>query len=88
MRQTMRRLTISEIDERIDAIRNDPGESFWLRSQLLQAQTRDPVDAARDAHSLASLLQQRAECILHQGRQCADFTVANLERIGYQVQTA
>jgi hypothetical protein len=38
--------------------------SYWLKNALVQAMTRDPVDAARDATLLAEVLGARADGIL------------------------
>ena len=39
----------------------DPATSEWLRLALTDAMVRDPVDAANDADTLASVLTMRAE---------------------------
>ncbi len=39
----------------------DPGVSFALKDVLLIWETRDPVDAARDARLLAEVLDRRAD---------------------------
>ena len=43
----------------IDEVLHDPSASSWLRTALLTALTRDPVDAANDAEVLARLLDRR-----------------------------
>ena len=40
-----------------DAVLDDPASSSWLRSSLLTALERDPVDALNDAIVLATLLE-------------------------------
>lgn len=37
----------------------DPSTTYWLRDALKSALARDPVDALRDADTLASLLRER-----------------------------
>jgi hypothetical protein len=38
--------------------------SYWLKSSLETALRRDPVDAARDAEILATILRKRCDDIL------------------------
>jgi len=42
----------------------DPAASYWLKDALTAALRRDPVDAARDAHVLLGLLEQRVTVVL------------------------
>lgn len=42
----------------------DPCASYWLRDALRSALERDPLDAARDARTLADLLERRADALL------------------------
>ena len=46
---------------------DDPATSEWLRLALTDAMGRDPVDAANDADTLASVLSMRAEVMLRKG---------------------
>ena len=46
---------------------DDPATSEWLRLALTDAMVRDPVDAANDADTLASVLTMRAEVMLRRG---------------------
>ena len=46
---------------------DDPATSEWLRLALTDAMNRDPVDAANDADTLASVLTMRAELLLRNG---------------------
>lgn len=50
----------------IDQVLRDPAASYWLKSSLLSALARDPVDAANDAEVLAQLLDRRCRIILEQ----------------------
>ena len=43
---------------------NDPCASFWLKSALRSALTRDPVDAANDAEALFQLVDDWCREIL------------------------
>ena len=47
--------------EEIYRILADPATSFWLKSSLRLALSRDPVDAANDAEVLARVLAQRCQ---------------------------
>ncbi len=49
------------MSERIDAILIDEAGSFWIKRALLEALSRDPVDAANDAEVLADVLAERAD---------------------------
>ena len=44
-----------------ERVLNDPAASFWLKEALKAALTRDPIDAASDAHVLAVLLRNIAD---------------------------
>ena len=46
---------------------DDPATSEWLRLALTDAMGRDPIDAANDADTLASVLTMRAELLLRNG---------------------
>jgi hypothetical protein len=48
----------------VDFILADLAASSWLKSALLAALSRDPVDAANDADVLAAILARRAREIL------------------------
>jgi len=48
----------------IDEVLVDPAASYWLKSALLSALCRDPVDAANDSEILARLLKERCDRIL------------------------
>lgn len=37
----------------------DPSASFWLKSAIEALYKRDPLDAARDAETLATIMQAR-----------------------------
>ncbi|EHP44178.1 hypothetical protein OR16_04342 [Cupriavidus basilensis OR16] len=52
------------IDGRIQAVLTSATTSHWLRQALIKALQRDCVDAARDAHLLAELLNQRCDSLL------------------------
>jgi hypothetical protein len=43
---------------------SDPTASLWLKTTLLSALLRDPVDAANDCEFLARLLVRRCEQLL------------------------
>jgi hypothetical protein len=43
----------------LDVILADPDASAWLKSALLSAVSRDPVDALNDALLLAATLEDR-----------------------------
>jgi hypothetical protein len=47
-------------------ILTDPAASDWLKHSMIDALSRDPIDAANDAEILCSLLASRAEAVLHQ----------------------
>jgi hypothetical protein len=51
----------------VEDLLKDPSTSFWLRSALVAALSRDPVDAANDAEILARVLDRRCRLILDQG---------------------
>jgi hypothetical protein len=48
----------------IDVVLGDPSASFWLKTALRSALSRDPVDAAHDSDVLAKLLGERCDEIL------------------------
>ena len=48
----------------IDEVLGDPAASHWLKTALLCALGRDPVDAANDSEMLARLLEDRCDKIL------------------------
>ena len=41
-------------------VTEDPAASYWLKSVLIEAINRDPVDAAQDAEVLSGILKLRA----------------------------
>lgn len=45
----------------LEKLLSDPATSFWLKSALRSALTRDPLDAERDAGTLYLMLRCRAE---------------------------
>jgi len=48
----------------IDEVLADPAASYWLKTALRSALSRDPVDAAHDSEILARLLEDRCDKIL------------------------
>lgn len=47
----------------------NPSTTYWLRDAIKSALARDPVDALRDAETLASLLRERlADLTAHAAR--------------------
>lgn len=50
-----------------EAILASPSTTAWLRNALVAALQRDPVDAARDAQALATVLAGRADASLRRG---------------------
>ena len=50
----------------VDCILADLSASGWLKSAILAALSRDPVDAANDADVLAAVLDGRARDVLAQ----------------------
>lgn len=42
---------------------NDPSTSYWLKTQLMTTQMRDPVDALNDAKALVVALSHRLSVI-------------------------
>jgi hypothetical protein len=48
----------------IDEVLADPAASFWLKTALHSALSRDPVDAAHDSEIMARLLDRRCREIL------------------------
>ena len=49
-----------ESDEEIRTIFANPAISWWLRDTLKTALIRNPIDVAKDAEILASILKKRA----------------------------
>ena len=43
--------------ERIESVLSDPSSSGWLKTALLSALDRDPVDALKDAETLRDTLK-------------------------------
>ena len=65
--ETLELLELGEHAEAVleaEQVLSDPAASFWLKSALCEALTRDPVDAANDAEVLAQVLDQRCRKIL------------------------
>ena len=62
----------------VGAVLADPAASQWLKTALRRALTRDPVDAANDAETLAALLCDRADRAL--SRRLADLLRERIER--------
>lgn len=56
----------------VDGILAAPDTSFWLKDVLRAALERDPVDAAKDAEVLATVLKNRADDMLAARRGLAD----------------
>ena len=56
--------SIEVADARIAAALVDPGVRQWVRTALVAARDRDPVDAAADAALLARLLGDRVDAML------------------------
>ena len=50
------------------AIVADPAATYWLRDAVVGLEKRDPIDALKDAETLALLAQLRAKEILAQGK--------------------
>ena len=48
------------------AIVADPAATYWLRGAMAALEKRDPIDALKDAETLALLAQLRAKEILAQ----------------------
>jgi hypothetical protein len=44
-------------NERIESVLSDPSSSGWLKTALLSALDRDPLDALRDAETLRDTLK-------------------------------
>lgn len=65
-------------DDEIREILRDPSLSDWLRTAMLSALDRDPVDAAKDAGLLALVLDRRAGEIAAQ--TMAEWTVLKAKR--------
>lgn len=53
------------IADEINQLLNDDAVSYWLKSALIGALKRDPIDALNDAEILFSTLFRRASAILH-----------------------
>jgi len=62
----MRRSTPVDFSEppSIDEVLLDTAASLWLKSAILSALSRDPVDAANDSEILARLLELRCDRLL------------------------
>lgn len=56
----------------VHAIVADPEISDWLRQALASALTRDPLDVAADAETVAQVLRLRAEASLDEPVPLAD----------------
>ena len=55
--------------DKILAALADQSTTYWLRDAIKSALARDPVDALRDAETLASLLRERlADLTAHAAR--------------------
>ncbi len=48
----------------VEAVLDDSAASFWLKTALRSALSRDPVDASNDSEILARLLDRRCREIL------------------------
>ncbi len=59
-----------------DAIATDPAASFWIKAALAGAMRRDPVDAAKEAQTLAAVLRRRAGEILRAAQNAVGLTDA------------
>jgi hypothetical protein len=51
-----------------ESILSDPSASSWLKSALLSALNRDPVDALNDAEILREALQAKLDAALAEAR--------------------
>jgi hypothetical protein len=51
-------------DAELRKMLDDPALSDWFKRSLLSSLDRDPVDAARDAYLLSSVLDQRAQAVM------------------------
>jgi len=51
---------LTQFDSEIAEVLDDKSTSFWLRSALASAITRDPIDAFNDAEVLVELLRDQA----------------------------
>jgi len=51
----------------IEEVLADPAASYWLKAALRSALSRDPLDAAHDADTLARLLYRRCQEVLAAG---------------------
>ncbi len=56
-----------KVGEREQALAHDPATSYWLREQLEATKKRDPIDALRDAQTLAAVLKSRVSHLLDDG---------------------
>lgn len=45
----------------------DPSTSFWMKNAINTLERRDPLDAVSDVEVLLSLMQMRADEVLHLG---------------------
>jgi hypothetical protein len=59
-------------DDEIREILRDPSLSDWLRTAMLSALDRDPMDAANDAGLLALVLDRRVRLAVEQDTTITD----------------
>jgi hypothetical protein len=50
-------------------VTEDPAASYWLKSALIEAINRDPVNAAQDAEVLSRILKLRAAAAAQKGSE-------------------
>jgi len=67
------------IEEIIKEVKANPCVRTWLKKQLIEAESRDCLDASRDAELLAALLKARADAAIY-GEEKANL---NLCKKGY-----
>ena len=58
-------MVIMTTAQKIEAVLADPSCSRWLATALRSALTRDPVDAANDAHFLANILREHCRAVVY-----------------------